>query len=394
MSPFSLPSPKGFKAGGIHCGLKKRKKDLALIYSEVPAAAAGVFTTNRVQAAPVKLTRNTIANGTIQAIIINSGNANAATGPQGERGALEMARATAEGLGIDIAKVAVASTGPIGKPFPTKLVVEGIEKLVSKIKPDSFSAAAQAILTSDTVTKGISRKVSLGNTEITITAIAKGAGMIQPKMATMLCFICTDLAISQPLFQQILKNSINKSFNCITVDGCTSTSDMVIGMANAMAGNPKIESPCNELVQIQEEFDLITKTLAQMIVRDGEGATKLIHVQVTGAHSEEDARIAAFNIANSNLLKSSFFGESLNWGRIMSAVGSSGIKLEPDYINVYLGDVLLVNNGQSAQFSTINTSRILKQKEINLRVELNQGLAQATVWTSDLSPKYVRINMR
>lgn len=394
MSPLNLAPPKGFKAGGIHCGIKKRKKDLALIYSETPAVAAGMFTTNQIQAAPVKLTRNTINNGSIQAIIANSGNANAVTGPRGERDTLEMARTTAEVLGIDIAKVAVASTGPIGKLLPLKLIVEGIENLSSKINSSSFGAAAEAILTTDSVPKCISRTISLGNTKITITAIAKGSGMIQPKLATMLAFICTDLCISQTLFQQLLKNSVDKSFNCITVDGCTSTNDMVLGMANGMAENPIIKSQGAELDQLQEEFNYITKALAQMIVRDGEGATKLIQIQVNSAHSEEDARIIALNIANSNLLKSSFYGESLNWGRIMAAAGSSGVQIDPNYISVYLGNIPLVSNGEPAQFSPAETSRILKQKEINLRIELNQGQAATTIWASDLSPKYVTINMR
>ena len=393
MNPLNLPGPLGFKAGGIHCGIKKRRKDLALIYSETPAVAAGLFTTNEVQAAPVKLTKNVISNRHLHAIIINSGNANAVTGPQGERNAMEMARATASALGIDITKVAVASTGPIGKPLPMKLLVEGIENLSSKINPNSFIAAAEAIRTTDTVTKGISRTITLGNKKITITAIAKGSGMIQPQMATMLAFIFTDLSISQSLFQQLLKNSVDKSFNCITVDGCTSTNDMVLGMANGMAENPIIEEPCKELDLIQEEFDYITKHLAQSIVKDGEGATKLIQIHITGANSNEDARTAAFNIANSNLLKSSFFGESLNWGRIMAAVGTAKIGIDPDNINVYLGNILLVANGQPAQFSLQDTSRILKQKEINLRVELNSGTAETTVWTSDLSLKYVRMNM-
>lgn len=393
MSHIKLLPPKGFKAGGIHCGIKRHKKDLALVYSEVPATAAGVFTTNYVQAAPVKLTKNAITNGSIQAIIINSGNANAVTGKQGDHDALEMARATANALCIDITKVAVASTGSIGKPLPTKSVIEGIEKLSPKIKPSSFLDAAEAIRTTDTTTKGISRKTTLDNKEITITAIAKGAGMIHPNMATMLCFICTDLAINKKLLHQVLTNSVNKSFNRITVDGCTSTNDMVLALANGEAKNQLIEKPCDQLDKVQKEFDYVTQSLAKMIVKDGEGATKLVQIKVTGANTKDDAKAIAFNIANSPLLKSSFYGETLNWGRIISAAGSSGIKIDPECINIYLEDILLLSCGQPVQFSATDIEHILKQEEIHFKIELNQGKAQSSVWTCDLSPKYIKINM-
>lgn len=365
MKTMDIPSPIGFKAGGIHCGIKKRSKDLAIIFSEVPAACAGMFTTNQIQAAPVKLTKDVIGNGVLQAIVINSGNANTLTGPQGERDALEMARATAGVLGIDVAKVAVASTGPIGKYLPIRNIIDGIEKLGKKISPGLFPDAAQAIRTTDTYPKFISKKID----NCTITAIAKGAGMIFPHMATMLCFIVTDLKIAQPLLQEILKNSVEESFNCISVDGCMSTNDMALVMANGMAENPTIDPE-----RIQAEFKDITKELAKMIVSDGEGATKLIEIQVSGAQSTEDAREVAFSIANYNLLKCSFFAETLNLGRLMAAIGSSSVKTNPDNIKVH---------GPSN----------LKQKKIDIKVELTQGTCNATVWTTDISPKYVKINM-
>lgn len=362
---MDIPSPIGFKAGGIHCGIKKRSKDLAIIFSETPATCAGMFTTNQIQAAPVKLTKDVIGNGVLQAIVINSGNANTLTGPQGERDALEMARATAGVLGIDVAKVAVASTGPIGKYLPIRNIINGIEKLGKKISPSLFSDAASAILTTDTHPKFVSRQIGTG----TITAIAKGAGMIYPHLATMLCFITTDLKIPQPLLQEILRNSVEESFNCISVDGCMSTNDMVLVMANGMAENPP-----DELDLIQNAFKEITKELAKMTVSDGEGATKLIEIQVSGADSFEDARKVAFSIANYNLLKCSFYGETLNQGRLMAAIGSSSVKIHPDNIKIH---------GPSN----------LKQKKIDIKIELNLGGYNATVWTTDLSPKYVKINM-
>lgn len=388
-----IPSPIGFKAGGIHCGIKKRKKDLALLYSEVPATCAGMFTTNKVQAESVKLTKNVVSNGVLQAIIINSGNANALTGPQGERDALEMARATAGVLLIDISKVAVASTGPIGKPLPIKKVVEGIERLGKKISSHSFPDAVQAILTTDTNPKLISRQIELGNHKVTITAIAKGAGMIYPHMATMLCFITTDLKITQPLLLDILKYSVEQSFNCISVDGCTSTNDMVIVMANGMAENPIIDRYGEEFELVLNEFKYITKELAKMIASDGEGATKLIEIEVNGAVTFEDARAIGFGIGNYNLLKCSFFGEALNVGRIMAAIGSSPVPINVQKINIYIGKILLVKNGEICQYPQTEVSQVLKQKKIDIKIELNQGQEKDTVWTTDLSPKYVKINM-
>lgn len=387
MKPSPIPSPIGFKAGGIHCGIKKRRKDLALIFSEVPATCAGMFTTNQVQAAPVKHTRNVVSSGVLQAIIVNSGNANALTGPQGERDVLEMARATAGILGIDISKVAVASTGPIGKPLPIKKVVEGIEKLGGKISPHSFTDAALAILTTDTHPKFLSRQIELGNHKVTITAIAKGAGMIYPHMATMLCFISTDLKISQPLLLDILKYSVEQSFNCISVDGCTSTNDMALVMANGMAENPIVDRYGPEFDLLLNEFKYITKELAKMIVIDGEGATKLIEIEVTGAPAFEDARAAGFSVANYNLLKCSFFGESMNLGRLMAAIGTSPIRINPYNIDIYIGNKLVLSRGE------IHDHPALKEKKVDIKIELHMGNNSVTVWTTDLSPKYVKINM-
>lgn len=393
MKTPSIPSPIGFKAGGIHCGIKKRAKDLALIYSETPATAAGMFTTNQVQAAAVKITRNVVANGTIQAIIANSGNANALTGPQGDQDALEMARATAGVLEIDISKVAVASTGPIGKPLPIKIIVSGIERLAGKISSNSFLDASLAILTTDTHPKSISRQIELDSYKITLTAITKGAGMIYPHMATMLCFIVTDLKITQSLLADILGKSVEQSFNCISIDGCMSTNDTVLVMANGMAENPIIDKPCRELDKVQDEFNHITKELAKMIVDDGEGATKLIEIEVNGAPTFIDARAVASGIANYNLLKCSFFGEILNLGRIMAAIGSGPVKINPHQVNIQMGNILLLRGGEICKYGQAEISQILRQKNIKIKIDLTLGEQKATVWTTDLSPKYVKINM-
>lgn len=409
----SIPSPIGFKVGGIHCGIKKRRKDLALIYSEIPATATGMFTANQIQAASVKLSKDVVSNGIMQAIIANSGNANALTGPQGEQDTLEMARATAGILGIDISKVAVASTGPIGKPLPIKIVVSGIERLGKKINSDSlrsctqplhagagyaqgrgsFLDAAQAILTTDTHIKFVSRQIELESHKITFTAIAKGAGMIYPHMATMLCFITTDLKITQPLLQDVLRKSVEQSFNCISVDGCTSTNDAVLVMANGMAENPIIDKPGDELDKVQDEFNHITKELAKMIVNDGEGATKLVEIEVNGTPTFGDARAVAFCIANYNLLKCSFFGETLNLGRIIAAIGAGPIRINPNQINIQIGNMLLLHNGEICKYGQPEMSQILRQKNIKIKIDLNNGEQKATVWTTDLSPKYVKINM-
>lgn len=394
MKELPIPSPIGFKAGGIHCGIKKRKKDLALIYSEVPAVCAGMFTTNKAQAEPVKLTRNVVSNGILQAIIINSGCANALTGRQGEHDAYEMARVTASALMIDISKVAVASTGPIGRYLPIRIVLEGIEKLAKKIDSNSFKDASEAILTTDTYPKFISRQIEIGGKKATITAIAKGAGMIYPHLsATMLCFITTDLMITQPILLDILKYSVEQSFNCISVDGCTSTNDMVIAMANGMAENPIIDRYGQEFELVLNEFKYITKELAKMIVSDGEGGTKLIEIEINGTVTFEDARTVGFAISNYNLLKCSFFGESINVGRIMAAIGSSSIPLDIRQVNIYMGKIPLVKNGELCQFPETEVFPILKQKKINIKIELNQGQEKATVWTTDLSPRYIKINM-
>jgi len=388
-----LPTPKGFKANGICCGIKSRKKDLGLIYSEVPATAAGTFTTNQLKAASVKLSKEVISNGLIQAIIVNSGNANALTGEQGYQDALEMARTTAQELSIDVSKVAVCSTGPIGKPMPMKIVKQGIEKITKKLNPNGFSEAMQAILTTDTYPKYTSKEINLGNSKVTITGMAKGAGMIHPKMATMLCFFATDLNISQPILQNIISEAVNKSFNCITVDACTSTNDSVIVMANGMAENKIIDTYNNDYNKIKEVFCDMTKELAKMIAQDGEGATKLIEIEVTGAPSFEDARNIGFAVANYNLLKCSFYGEVLNIGRIMAAIGAGCTKVNIEKMNILVNDTAVLLNGNIRQYDKESISKFLKEKKINLTVELNQGEEKATIWTCDLSTNYVKINM-
>lgn len=389
MKKSKLTSPKGFKAAGINCGIKKNKKDLAIIFSESPCVSAGVFTNNRVKAAPVTYTQKILLNNKIQAVIINSGNANACTGKRGEKDVLTMAKNTANSFKINKSKIAVSSTGTIGKHLPINNIKKGIEVLSSKLSSDGFINAAQAIMTTDTIAKYISRKFKINNKTFTITAIAKGAGMICPNMATMLCFICTDLAISKPLLQKVLSTSVENSFNSITVDGCQSTNDMVLALANGKANNRLINSHNNI---IQKEFDCITSFLSKMIVKDGEGVNKVVEIIVKGANTVKSAKTIAFSIANSNLLKSSFYGETLNWGRIMSAIGSTDINVKSDKIDLYLNNIQIVKNGSSCKFSLHKIQNILKKKEYKILINLKQGKNSKTVWTTDLSPEYVKIN--
>lgn len=394
MKSKKIYTPIGFKAGGTHCGIKKRKKDLALIYSTGPAICAGTFTLNKFAAAPVKLTKKIISKGTIQAIIANSGNANALTGNGGKNNALKMIETTANVLKISKTKVAVASTGVIGKQLPIKKITIGIKSLAQKITPDSFKNAAEAILTTDTAPKYLSKQIKIGTRKVTITAIAKGSGMIYPNMATMLCFIATDLNISRKLLEMTLKNSVNSSFNCISVDACTSTNDTVLIMANGMAGNPTINKSGKNLNKFQKELNNITKELAKMIVKDGEGATKLIQIDITGARTKNEAKTIGFSIANYGLLKCAFYGNSLSLGRIVAAIGSSNVNVKPDNIDIYLENNLAIRKGViNSHFSLKMAKIILRKQNINLKVKLNHGTKQATVWGSDLSPEYVKINM-
>ncbi|MCL4424265.1 MAG: bifunctional glutamate N-acetyltransferase/amino-acid acetyltransferase ArgJ [Firmicutes bacterium] len=388
-----VTSPLGFQATGVYAGIKRKEKlDLALLHSQVPAVAAGVFTTNRVKAAPLLVTMANVAQGQIQAVVANSGNANAGVGPQGVDAARKMAEETALALGLEPSQVAVASTGVIGVPLPVEKATAGIRAASQALSVNGGSLAAEAIMTTDTFPKEIALRFNLGGREVTIGGMAKGSGMIHPNMATMLAFLTTDAAIAKEVLNQAFRSSVAKSFNMITVDGDTSTNDMAMILANGQAGNQEIVRGTEDFDLFQAALDQVTVHLAKAIARDGEGATKLMEVTVTGAPSQTDARKGAMAIAKSNLVKTAIFGGDANWGRIIAALGYSGAEFDPNLVDIYLGPLQVAANGQALAFDEAQAARILGKDEVKILVELKSGKDEATVWGCDLSYDYVKIN--
>ena len=389
-----VAGPKGYRAAGVHCGVRKVKKDLALLYSTVPATAAAVFTTNSVVAAPVMVDRFQLSRSPrVQAIIVNSGNANACTGERGLNDAWAMVRETARKLGIAEDAVLVSSTGVIGQYLPMNNILEGIGLAVSALDVGGAPDAAEAIMTTDTFPKEASVRMVLGGTEVTLGGMAKGSGMIAPNMATMLAFVTSDVAISPEVLQTALKQAVDRSFHRISVDGDTSTNDMVAVLANGLAGNQliaTIQDPSYPLFYAALEFLLIK--LAKMIVVDGEGATKFVEVKVVGAASEAAAVRAGRSIANSNLVKTAMNGEDANWGRVLAALGSSGISFDATQVEISFGTVPILRKNYNIDFSEEEAKRVLGQKEVTITVNLNQGGSTASFWTCDLSREYVAIN--
>lgn len=384
---------RGFKFSGISAGIKKKtgKPDLALIVSETPAAIAGVFTTNRIKAAPVKLDIRRIRTHKGQAIIINSGNANACTGERGLRDADEMTEVTAKELGIPRSLVYVSSTGIIGRPLPMAKIKKAIPEAVRKLSPLSLDKAAAAIMTTDTVPKIVTRKIKIGRKTGTIAGIAKGAGMISPNMATMLSYIVTDIGIIPKALDSALKAAVRQSFNRLTVDNDMSTNDSVIIMANGMLGNAALTKKTSYYKKFENALIDLTFELAKMIARDGEGASKLIAINVKGARSESDAEKAARSIANSMLVKTAIYGNDPNWGRIISAVGYSGVNISEKKLDIYINECKLVSNG--IKNSRIKIPRnIFAKKEIIITVDLGLGKKSAGILTCDLTEKYIKIN--
>lgn len=392
----SCTSPLGFQAAALAVGIKKSGEDMALIYSEKKAVSAGVFTTNKVAAAPVHLDKKHLADSMAQAVIVNSGNANACNGQRGMEDAGLMARLTAEGLKISENDVLVCSTGVIGLELPMDKVAAGIRKITGELSSEKGLAAAKAIMTTDTFAKHLAVEFELGGKKAIIGGIAKGSGMIQPNMATMLAFLTTDAAVDSAALHSCLVKAVNKSFNLITVDGDTSTNDTLLIMANGLAGNAAVTLGSPEEKIFQEALDKLCIALAKMMAKDGEGATKLVEVQVKGALTEADARKTAMAIANSNLVKTAVFGEDANWGRVIAAVGYSGAEIDPDKIEIVFasqaGRETMALNGQNIAFSEENASRILKEKELIIMVDLHVGQAEVTAWTCDFSYDYVKIN--
>ena len=389
MEPKGCP---GFQAAGVNCGLKKNgRKDLGLIYSEVPANVAGVFTQNRIQAAPVLLNRQRITRGVCRALIVNSGFANCCTGEQGMRDAILMAGFAAAELGIAEDEVLVSSTGVIGEPLPVEKIKVATPALSNALHGEGIHDFAEAIMTTDTVPKVISRRGELDGEVFTVTGVAKGSGMICPDMATMLCFVVTDIQASPVLLKEMLKAAVDRSLNRITVDGDTSTNDTVLLMANGRSGVEVLNDAQRDIFQ-PVLYDVLM-ALAKWLIKDGEGATKLVEIVVKGAGSEMDARRIADTVANSNLFKTALFGEDANWGRILAAVGRAGVAVEPGKIDVRFGSVLMVQNGMGCGITAeVEATKILKQSEFDITIDLKSGRGQASVITCDFSIDYVKIN--
>lgn len=388
---FSVP---GYKAWGIHCGIKKTdKKDLAIIYSEREASVAGVFTKNRVKAACVQLDMARVKSGKGQAIIANSGCANACTGKRG----FADARATAEHLagefGIKPDTVLVASTGVIGEFLPMPKIATGITTASGLLSATGWEQAAEAIMTTDMYPKLAIVQEEIGGKTITVGGMAKGSGMIHPDMATMLCFVVTDVALSAPLLKKALLASTDRSFNNITVDGDTSTNDMTLCMANGAAGNKKIATGSKDFKKFQACLDTIMQSLAKQVVRDGEGATKFVEIEVRNAKSPVEAKRAAMTVAKSSLVKTAIFGEDANWGRIMAALGYAGVDLDEGRTDIYIGKIKLVEKGLGQGKAAERDATLgLKQRDVQIIIDLHKGKGNAIVWTCDMSYEYVKIN--
>ncbi len=386
---FAVP---GFKAAGIACGIKKNgKKDLALILSDAPASVAGLFTTNSVKAAPVLLDMKRIGKGVSRGVIINSGNANACTGKPGYEAAGAMAALAEKASGAKKGSIMVASTGVIGVPFPVKKVEAGISSLVGSLSYSGLKSAAEAIMTTDAFMKKASTKVNINGKKITIAGIAKGAGMICPDMATMLAFFATDAEIKAPALRKALKLASDASFNSIIVDNDTSTNDTVMVFANGCSGCGEIRPGTKEFGAFERALRAVSTELAHMIVRDGEGATRFIEIDLKGAASALSARKAARTIAESFLVKTAFFGGDPNWGRILAALGRSGIRMREEKVDISLNGVPVVRKGLDTGRER-EAAKAIKEKEVRVSVALNIGRHSTKLWTSDLSFEYVRIN--
>jgi glutamate N-acetyltransferase/amino-acid N-acetyltransferase len=382
----------GFKAAGIAAGLKKKnKKDLGLIFSKVSANVAGVFTRNRVKAAPVILDRERIKSGVCQAIIVNSGNANCCTGEQGIRDAETMASLSASELGISEDLVLVASTGVIGEPLPIERIKTAIPDLVGALQPGGISDLAESIMTTDTVPKIVSSQGVVEGKSFIVTGVAKGAGMIRPDLATMLCFVCTNANASPDVLKEVLISAIDRTFNRITIDGDTSTNDTVLMLANGLSG-AIIETPGDKAI-FQEVIERIFLDLAKQLIRDGEGVTKLVEIIVQGAASDSDARKVADTVAHSPLVKTAFFGEDANWGRIIGAVGRAGVDVDPDRIDLFFNDIQMVKAGMGCGKAVeVEATKVLKKSEFTVVVNLNIGQGVGSMITCDFSVDYVKIN--
>jgi glutamate N-acetyltransferase/amino-acid N-acetyltransferase len=403
-----ITAVRGVRAAGVACGIKKDEAiatiyggnamDLALIFCDEPATAAGVFTTNKAKAAPVIVSQGHIKDGKAQAIVANSGNANACTGERGLQDARRMTEVAAGELNIDPELILVGSTGRIGMPMPMDNVGKGIKLAASelsdpRVRGDGGHQAARAIMTTDTFAKEVAQEFDLQGKKARIGGMVKGAGMIEPNMATMLCFITTDVCMDRALLQEALKAAVDRSFNMISIDGDMSTNDTVIILANGRAGNDRIEKRNDDYEGFSEALSSVTVSLAKMIVRDGEGATKFIELRVKGARSYDDAKTAAHAIARSPLVKTAFFGEDNNWGRIMSSLGASGIEMDGSTVDIWLDDLKIVEDSIDSGVDEVHAKEVLKKDEFVVTIDLKVGEAEATMWMCDMSYDYVKCNI-
>jgi len=383
----------GFSFSGIDCGIKKKKdlKDLGLIYAHLPSTSAAVFTTNLVQAAPVVLDKQRIQLGKCQALIANSGCANCCTGTQGLEDAKAMTHFVADALKIDDEQVFVASTGVIGEPLDISKIQNSMPKLIDSLSEDRMMDFAQSIMTTDTYPKVVSNQWTIGEKKFTITATAKGAGMIRPDMATLLCFICTDIQANKYDLSIALKKSVDKSFNIITIDGDTSTNDTVLIMANGLS---ELDINHDDVKTVfQQALDDTLVTLAKMVVKDGEGVTKLVTVTVKGADNDSDAKKIASTVAHSSLVKTAIFGEDANWGRILAAAGRAGVIFNPKKVDIYFDSAKMVEQGIGCGKQVESeVSKILKKQEFSIIIDLKMGMGQFSMYTCDFSIDYVKIN--
>jgi len=386
---------KGFLASGVQAHIKSRKTDkldVAVVYSTSPATAAGVFTTNKVKAACVRLSSEVIARGPIQAIVMNSGNANCCTGDQGLHDTFTMQAAAARGLNINAQSVAVASTGVIGERLPMDRMLPGIAEACVSIKPEGGVDAASAIMTTDTFRKECAVSVLIGGKEVILGGMAKGSGMIHPNMATTLGFVTSDAKISYDALQSALKEANDRSFNMISVDGDTSTNDMIIVLANGQADHEEITLDSENYKIFTSALEKVLVSLAKQVIKDGEGATKMFEVNVIGAASEQDARKAARAVSSSSLVKSAIFGNDANWGRILCALGYSGADFDPSLVDLSIGSVPVMRHGANLPFDEEEASKVLSQNEMVITACLHAGFANAKAWGCDLTYDYVKIN--
>ena len=387
-----ITAAEDFLTAGIRTGIKEEGLDLGVIYSNHLANVGAVFTTNQAAAAPVKISRDACDNGLAQALVVNSGNANACTGEQGYQDGKKMAKLTAEELELDIKEVLVASTGIIGELLAMDKIESGIKKACNSLGKDKNESLARAIMTTDTYKKERAVEIELAGKKVKLGAVAKGSGMIEPNMATMLSFITTDAAITSELLQQALTEAVGESFNKITVDGDQSTNDTVTVMANGSAGNDLIVKRNQAFEKFLEALKYLCKELAKDIVKDGEGANKFVTVKVTGAKTKKQAAKVARKVANSNLFKTALFGEDVNWGRIVAAAGASGVEFELDLLEIALNGVAILTKGQQEANNMQQLEEEIKEDELIFEINLNSGDKSNKIWTCDLSYKYVEIN--